>query len=469
MPRQSSRRDFLKKTALAGAGAVAGAVVVNAASPALLPEKIEFDVNRSHWAKSQAPANPALETDVEADVVVVGGGFTGLSAAYYIRQAQPSKRVVVLEARFCGSGASGRNGALVLTMTADRFMRMSADPAMDKRIYDLTAENVRQLRALSVTAGIDCELEVNGALQVFNNKENLEAGQSYVAKARSLDMPVELWSKQQVAAALGTQVFEGGFFDPNCGQVHPMKLVQVFKAAAQSAGAEIYENTPVAAIEEGDTVRVHTAGGRTVKARSLVLAANAYSSRLGYFRNGVVPVFNYIGITPPLSDSQLARTGWKDRIPFSDSRQIVTYLGLTRDHRIHIGGGTAHYTFNDGISDRPDAPQAYEKLRTELWRIFPGLRGVTFETTWSGLVDCSLDFSSSVGRLRNNVYYGIGYCGHGVNLTSVFGRIIADFENGQEGKWKDLPFVNHGLPYIPNEPFRWIGAQSAMAAYRMGS
>jgi glycine/D-amino acid oxidase-like deaminating enzyme len=467
MTTKSSRREFLKKTALAGAGTLAGVGIVNVASPALLPEKIEFDPNHSHWARSQSAANPGLQKDMEVDTVVVGGGFTGLAAAYYIRQAQPTKNVAVLEARYCGSGASGRNGAMVLTMTADRFMQMSADPAMDRRIYDLTAENIRKLLALSAETGIDCELEVNGALQVFNSQENMEAGRTYVAKARSVGMPVELWSREKVSDAIGTGVYEGAFFDPNCGHVHPMKLVQVWKQAALSAGVEIYENTAVATIEEGDTVRVHTSEGRTVRARSLVLAANAYSSRLGYFRNRIAPIFNYVGITPPLTDAQLASTGWRKRLPFSDSRTIVTYLGMTRDQRVHIGGGTAHYSFNDGIGERPDAAQAYEKLRAELARVFPSLAGVGFETTWSGLVDCSLDFSSSVGRLRNNIYYGIGYCGHGVNLTSLFGRIIADFENGQEGKWKDLPFVNHALPYIPNEPFRWIGAQAAMAAYRV--
>jgi len=468
MTMKSSRRTFLKKTVLASAGTLAGAGIVNAASPALLPERIEFDPNRSYWARSHSSASPGLEKDLEADTVVVGGGFTGLSAAYYIRQIQPSRKVVALEARYCGSGASGRNGAMVLTMTADRFMQMSADPAMDKRIYDLTAENIRTLQALSAATGVDCELEVNGALQVFNTKDDLESGRVYVSRARALGMPVEVWSKEQVSGAVGTGIYEGAFFDPSCGHVHPMKLVQALKAAAQSAGAEIYENTAVTRIEEGDAVRLHTSEGRTVRAQSLVLAANAYSSRLGYFRNRVAPIFNYVGITPPLTDAQLAGTGWRKRIPFCDSNTVVTYLGVTRDQRIHIGGGTAHYSFNDGIGERPDAELAYEKLRAELTRIFPSIAGLQFETTWSGLVDCSLDFSPSVGRLRNNIYYGIGYCGHGVNLTSLFGRIIADFVNGQEGKWTDLPFVNRQLPYIPNEPFRWLGAQAAMAAYGLG-
>ena len=464
-----SRRRFLKTTTVAGAGVLAGSAGLNAASPTLWPEAAEFEPNQSYWARSQAAASPPLGQDLEADVAIIGGGFTGLSSAYYIRQGQPAKKVVVLEARGCGNGASGRNGAMVLTMTPDRFMQFSGDPATDKRIYDLTVENMQQLHALSSATGIDCELDTNGALQVFNTPADLEAGRAYVDKARKLGMPVQLWDKQRISAEIGVRIYQGGFFDPNCGQVHPMKLVKVFKAAAQTAGAEIYENTAVVRIEQGRTLRLYTAAGRTVTAQSLVLASNAYTSKLGFFRNAIVPVFNYIGITPPLSESQIAEVGWRSRLPFSDSRTNVTYLGLTRDNRIHIGGGKADYSFNDGLRQRPDAGQAFQSLRRELGRIFPSLAGVEFENAWSGVVDCSLDFSSSVGRLRDNVYYGIGYCGHGVNLTSLFGRIIADFESGQGQKWSDLPFVNHGFPYVPNEPFRWLAVQAALAYYRTDS
>jgi gamma-glutamylputrescine oxidase len=464
---KQSRRKFLKTTAIASAGVVAGSAAVNSLSPRIWPEPMIFETNQSHWAKTQVAASPSLEQDLEADVAIIGGGFTGLSSAYYIRKNQPAKKVVVLEGRGCGNGASGRNGAMVLTMTADRFMQFSGDPTMDKRIYDLTVENIDQLHALSAATGIDCELDTNGALQVFNTKADIETGRAYAEKARKLGMDVELWDRRRTLEALGTRMYEGAFLDRRCGQVHPMKLVQVFKSAAQSAGAEIFENTAVARIDEGTPIRLHITNGRTVTAKSLVLASNAYTSKLGFFRNGIVPIFNYVGITPRLSDTQIAEVGWRSRLPFSDSRTIVTYLGLTRDNRIHIGGGSADYFFNDRASQSPNAGHAFRKLQSELEQIFPHLADVRFETTWSGLVDCSLDFSSSVGRLRDNIYYGIGYCGHGVNLTSLFGRIIADFEAGHDQQWRDLPFVNHSFLYVPNEPFRWLGAQASLAYYRM--
>jgi len=201
----------------------------------------------------------------------------------------------------------------------------------------------------------------------------------------------------------------------------------------------------------------------------LVLATNAYTSRLGYFRSSIAPIHNYVGITPRLPEATIAQIGWRKRVPFSDSRTLVHYLGLTRDNRIHIGGGISDYSFNDGVRDVPDSYSRFAGLQQELARIFPALKGVSFETAWSGLVDCSLDFSPSVGRTGkfHNIYYGLGYSGHGVNMTSLFGRIIADLERGADEDWKDFPFVNHRLFYLPNEPFRWLGVQASMAYYRL--
>jgi gamma-glutamylputrescine oxidase len=469
MPKPSNRRRFLKQAVLAGGGTLLGAAGLNKISPRLWPEPMVFEPNHSYWANGQPPSSPPVTSDITADVAIIGGGFTGLSSAYFLRKNSPEKRVVVFEALGCGSGASGRNGAMVLTMTDDRYMSFSSDPAMDKKIYDLTARNIQFLAQLSASLGIDCELDTNGAMQVLNTPENVKAAQAYVQKARALGMPVEFWSKQQVIGAIGTSAYEGAFFDPGGGHVHPMKLVRVFKAAAESAGAEIYENTVVSNIEEGPVHVVHTASGYTVRAKSLVLAANAFTPRLGYLRNSIMPVHEYVGVTPPLGERKLAETGWLKRVPFNDSRTAVFYLGLTRDNRIHIGGGRPSYRFSDGVSDPAESGSHFEQLHRELVRIYPALADTEFEVTWNGAVDWSLDASPSVGRTgkHGNIFYGLGYSGHGVNLTSVFGRIIADLEAGHEEKWKEYPFVSARLPYIPNEPFRWLGTQAGLAWYRM--
>ncbi len=464
-----NRRSFLKTAAFTGAGVAAGAVALNEVSPRIWPEEVRFEPNSGYWARVQVPPNPPLAENLEVDVAIIGGGFTGLSAAHFIRKNSPSKSVVVLEAMGCGNGASGRNGAMLLNMTADRYMNFGSDPAMDKKIYDLTTANIRFLSSLATTTGVDFEIDTNGSLQVLNTASDVADCRAYVEKARGLGFAVEFWSKDQTAAAVGTSAYEGAFYDPQSGQLHPMKLVHALKTLAETSGAKIYENTVVMRVDEGPVHELTTLGGQSVRAKSLVLATNAYSSHLGYFRNRIAPIHNYVGITPQLPPATIEQIGWRRRIPFSDSRTLVHYLGLTRDNRIHIGGGTSDYSFNDGLGDVPHGVERFVALQRELVRIFPGLEGMSFETTWSGLVDCSLDFSPSVGRTGKfqNIFYGLGYSGHGVNLTSLFGRIIADLERDAGDIWRNFPFVNRTLPYLPNEPFRWLGAQSAMAYYRL--
>lgn len=467
--KKATRRGFLKTTAYAGAGSVAGAAALNAVSPAIWPEEMVIEANRSHWAAALPAANPGLERDIEADVAVIGGGFTGLSAAYYLKKEGAKDHVVLLEAERCGNGASGRNGAMLLTATEDRYMECSGDASLDKRIYDLTVENIGRLKVLSASLGIDAEIEQNGALQVCNTREIAEEGQRYVEKARGAGFPCEFWEKERVAETIGTKVYEGALLDPNGGQVHPGRLVRLFKAAAESVGAEIFEGTPVTHVEEGEPIRLTTKNGRSVRAKSIVLATNAYSSKLGYLRRAATPVFDYMGITAPLSEARLAEIGWRRRIPFNDSRTEVFYLGLTRDSRIHIGGGRVDYAFNNGLREPATAKQRFAELRGELGRIFPALAGEVFEREWSGSVDMSLDQTPAVGQTgrQGNVYFGIGFSGHGVNLTSVFGRIIADLIHGKAGEWSWLPYVNRLPFYTPNEPFRWMGMQLALGYYRL--
>ena len=399
------------------------------------------------------------------DVAVVGGGFTGLSSAYFIRRASPHKSVAVLEAMCCGSGASGRNGAMVLTTTADRYMDFSADPLMDKRIYELTVQNIAFLAALSQQTGIDCEWRTQGALQVLGTAEDRNAAKDYVRQARQIGIPVEYWESPQIERAIGTAAYEAAFFDPNCGQVQPMKLVSAWKAAAEATGVTVYENTVVQHVEEGQTNVLSTSGGHTVRAKSLVLATNAYTPNLGFLRNAILPVQEYVAITAPLSSEDLARTGWRQPIPFNDSRTEVYYLGLTPDRRIHIGGGSPRYAFNGAAADTSTQALHEAQLRQELSRLYPSLSTVAFERSWHGVIDWSLDASPSVGTTgrHNNVFYGIGYSGHGVNLTSLFGRIIADLEAGKSDPWTQYPFVNNRLYYVPNEPLRWLAAKAGMA------
>lgn len=461
-----TRRNWLRGAAVTG-GVAIGSAGLNAVAPALFPETPAFDPNHSLWMRAQAPHNPPLTTDAEADVVVIGAGYTGLSAAYHIRKRSPRKSVIVVEARGAGNGASGRNGAMLLPNVANEYLRLVSPPELHKRIYDLTVESMRNLEALAARASIPDAIDHTGALEAFASEESAGEGREYVEKTRRLGIPVRYLDREGTAALIGTRAYAASVFDPNAGHVHPMKLVRVVKEAAEAEGVRIYEDSSVRQVEEGAAIRLHMAGGQTVKARAIVLATNAFTSKLGYFRNTIAPVYNYVAVTRPLTGPELASTGWAGRMPFNDSRKLVHYLGRTADGRIHIGGGPAPYDWNNGVRERSDG-QAATILEEELLRLYPSLRGVGFEMAWNGMVDMTLDWAPLVGSTgtHNNVFYGLGYCGHGVNLTFLFGRIIADLEAGGERAWAEYPFVNRRAPYLPNEPFRWLGIRATSLYYR---
>jgi len=467
-PLQPGRRTLLKSAALITAGTLAGSAGLNAIAPAFVHSRHRFDLNTSHWSKALPAASPPLATDLTADIVIIGGGFTGLSAAYYLRSAYPDKNVILLEAARCGNGASGRNGAMLLTMTGDRYLRLSDNPEVDQKIYRLTSDNIRTLKALSLELGIDCEIEQLGALQVMNSAKAAGSAKEFAKMARELGFPYEYWSREKTASVIGTDVYYGALFDPMSGQVHPGKLVGLWKTAAEKAGVKIFDGTPVVNIEEGKIHTLTTSSGHVVKAAALVLATNAYTSDLGYLNNTIAPVYDYVGITPVLSEATLKQVGWTPGISFNDSQLEVYYAGLTADRRIHIGGGPIDYTFNNSQDPSANAGQRYAALQKELGRLYPVLKDIGFETTWCGLVDMSMDESPAVGQMGqyNNIFYGIGFSGHGVNLTSVFGKIIADLVGGKREKWAWLPYLDQLPPYIPNEPLRWLAVHSVVSVAR---
>ena len=213
-----NRRRFLRSAVLGSGGILGSAVGINAMTPLIWHDGVRLDANASFWMQSQAPLNAPLTQDLTVDVAIIGGGLTGLSSAYYMRRSSPAKSVAVFEANGCGNGASGRNGAMVLTMTADRFMSFSDDPQRDKRLYDLTAGNVRALALLSASTGMDCDLDLVGTLQVCSTAADAKMARAYVEQARSMGMPVEYWDAQRVAAAIGSEIYHGGYYDPAGGR-----------------------------------------------------------------------------------------------------------------------------------------------------------------------------------------------------------------------------------------------------------
>jgi gamma-glutamylputrescine oxidase len=463
-----SRRSFLKSCAAIGGGIALTAIAAEVATPLLFRERMEFDENTCLWALDQPPKNPPLNEDINVDVAVIGGGYTGLSTAYYLLHRFPSKSVAVFEARGVGHGASGRNGGMLLPQSANEYMQIYSDPQTHRLIYDATVRNMDDLAELVKTQDIEPGFRRNGVLQVIAKESQVEGYQKYAKQAQSLGIPVEFWDQEHTKDEIGTEVYYGSLFDPNAGEVNPMKLVYALKKVAEAAGAIIYEDSPVMDLQDGETIRLLVGEGKhQVMAKVVVLATNGYTSKLGFFKNSVIPVHTPMAVTFPLPETVFAEIGWKNPIAYSDTYTILYHLSRTPDSRILIGSGYVNYFFNNGTIDRDNIHELEAHLQREFIRIYPRLRELAdkgqplFEYVWSGVLGFSLDFSQSVGLMgtHRNIYYGLCYVGHGINLSTLFGRIIADLYAGETTRWKGMPFLNHRFISLPPEPLKWAGVQ----------
>jgi glycine/D-amino acid oxidase-like deaminating enzyme len=468
-----SRRSFMKTAALAAGGAAGVALAAEVVTPLAAKEKLVFDSNQARLrAADQPKRNPPLDRNLEVDVAVIGGGFTGLSSAYHLKKLLPGKSVALLEARGVGHGASGRNGGMMLCQPIDEYMKIG-DPKTHKRSYDETANAIDEVRDLMKAHGLGSGIWKLGALETCMSRERYESKKPYAAKAEAMGIPIEAWDRDRVADALGTDVYFGGLYDPNGAEVNPMKMVHALKRAAESEGCAIYEDSPVIGVEDGKQIALHVAPDEDTRYRvvasAVVLGTNGYTSKLGYMNWKVIALHTEMGATPPLGENIFSEIGWKSRITFHDDNAFLYHLGSTEDNRILIGGGNAEYFFNNGIVYKKDVEVRRKALAAELVRIYPKLEGVGLEYIWTGVLGWALGARASVGVIgdHQNVYYGLGYEGHGVCLSYLFGKVIADLYAGKMGKWREMPFVNRNFPplVIP-EPLRSVGVRGYLNSMR---
>lgn len=433
---------------------------------------MRLDENLSLWKIANLPRNPSLKNDIKVDVAVIGAGYTGLSAAYHVKKLQPDKEVVVLEAEGAGHGASGRNGGMCLNQPSIDYMAM-VHPESHKLTYDATAQCIKEIAELMKAQGSETDLRFGGSLMTNIDKKGVEKSKVYAKKAERMGIPIELWDRDRITHEIGTAVYEGGLYDPNAAEVNPMKMVLALKSAAENLGVVVHEDSPVINIREGKPVRLLVRGGdgknHSVSADAVVLGTDGYTTKLGYFRNRIMVTHTEMAATSKLEEGTLSGIGWNSRVPFHDDHVYLFHFGTTEDGRITIGAGNAEYFFNDGITYKKDLDKRRKALKKELVRVYPGLKDVEFQYVWSGVMSFSLDMSQSVGVAgeNKNIYYGLGYAGHGVTLAFLFGKVIADILSGRGDEWKHMPFYqNRFPPYLPPEPLRYLAVKSYMGYLR---
>ena len=420
--------------------------------------RIDVDENVSVWAQTVDPLErrPALEGVVNADVAIVGAGFTGMSTAYEMSRRFPDLGIVVLEARTVGNGASGRNGGMMLNWVNGID---SHDEALTKRIWATTQQGMDWITETIRTEDLRVRLRREGCLETFTSQERAEEAHRKAERLQAWNIPVRFLQGPELAHYVRADGVVGALLDPTAGQLHGLELVRELARVVTDRGVQVYEHSPVERIEEGTTHRVHTPRGH-VRAKILVLAVNGYAPRLGYFGRELFPLHSHCVATEPLSPERQADIGWGNVAGVVDDLDRISYGSMTGDGRLLFGGGSnASYAYRYGnATTHPDSDRGYTAVRDTMLRYFPKLRDVAIAQQWSGVLGITLNRRPTMGR-RHNVLWALGYSGHGVTLANLAGTVLADLYAGDDERWSDLPFVNQRLPPIPPEPFRWVGYQ----------
>lgn len=428
-------------------------------------EKLQIDENNSVWAAYTPDyvADAALTGDISADLAIIGGGYTGISTAYHFSRRYPDKHVVLLEAKALANGASGRNGGMMLNWV---YGLGSMSDEITARVYHVTSHTIDSIEAIIAKHNLQVSYRRDGCFQLFTDEKRAEETAAEVTRLNAIGVPVQFLDADTVRQHLDLTGIYGGFFDPSEGQLNGVQFIRGLRPILHKQGVAIYENTPVTKVEEGATITLTTPNG-TVKAKAIVLATNGYTGKLGYFRKAYFPLHSHVFATSPISDAQASTLGWKSSAGFSDDLNRISYATRTREGHIVFGGGSNKsyaYLFNNKTAfpcTAHSAEAAFADMRSTMDAYLPGSGQLTVAHRWTGTLAITMRRNCSMGVRgdHRNVYYALGYSGHGVTAANMAGRVLTDLYSGNDDEWRDMPFVNAGFSPVPLEPFRWTGYQ----------
>lgn len=423
------------------------------------------------WASlgGQPPARPSLRGPLEADVAIVGAGYTGLWTAFYLKRARPSLRVVVLEAQRAGFGASGRNGGWVsgfFSGSPDLYEGDGGRAGL-QRLRRAMFATVGEIGSVLAEQGIAADFHHGGQLAVALDRAQLHRLRGELTGAlaqglgeedlRELGEP-ELGERVRVSGALGAS------FTPHVARVHPAKLARGLAEAVERLGVTIHEGTPVLAIEPG---RALTAAG-SVRAGWVVRATEGYTAGLRGLRRALVPMNSSMVVTEPLPAEAWERIGWEAQETMSDCANVYVYLQRTADGRIAIGGRGVPYRYGSRTDGRgATAARTVAGLRAKLLQMFPAAGAVALEHAWSGVLGVPRDWGVTVSadRVRGLAWAG-GYVGEGVAASNLAARTLRDLILGEESELTGLPWVGRDPRMWEPEPLRWAEIRAVYALYR---
>lgn len=430
--------------------------------------RVSYRWNASAWLDEVEPPAQPLTEHLNVDVVVVGGGFTGLSTALALREEGIS--VAVLESRVAGFGASGRNaGHLTPTIGKDLpTLAMLYGKARTAALVHLAETAVAYAESLIEKHDIQCDYEAVGNLFAAVHEKHFKAVDKAASAAEKFGAPGRVLEREDLLRDGMPRGFLRGFLEPSGGILNPAKYVRGLRRAALASGAELYEMSPVERIDSGPVVSVSTPRGR-VSARYLVIATNGYSNDLklgdiGLDRPNIARISVQLFRTAPLSEIDLEALDWRSRYGVYTAHEVLESYRLTADNRIVGGSKVVRYAFADSPLPSVD-PCTGERLEAAFRARFPEIAHVPVTEHWGGPIAFSLDFLPQVGRAgaHRNMLYAAGYCGHGVAQASYAGRMIADLLLERDGPGSAL-WTRRSIG-MPPEPLRWLVAKSLIRVF----
>ncbi|KJY33094.1 FAD-dependent oxidoreductase [Streptomyces sp. NRRL S-495] len=406
-------------------------------------------------------AQPALVGDAHCDLLVVGGGYSGLWTALVAKERDPSLDVVLVEGQEVGWAASGRNGGFCAASLTHGFGNgLQRWPAELGRLERLGADNLDGIEATLTRYGIDAEWERTGEIDIATQPHQLDELHEVAEAVAQYGLDVTVLDRDELRAQVDSPTFLGGIWDKEgVAMVHPAKLAWGLKQACLGLGVRIFEHTPAEALREhGAGMAVRTPYGR-IFAGKVALGTNAFPSLVKRVRPFIVPVYDYALMTEPLSDEQLAAIGWKGRQGLSDSANKFHYFRLSADNRILWGGYDAVYHFGGHLRHEYDQrPETFRTLARNFFTCFPQLEGVRFTNAWGGAIDTCSRFSAFFDTAyRGRVAYAAGYTGLGVGATRFGAEVMLDLLSGERTERTELEMVRRKPLPFPPEPVRWAG------------
>lgn len=381
--------------------------------------------------------SPALDMDISADVCVVGGGLAGLCSA--LELAERGYSVAVLEAQLVGWGASGRNGGQALVgFSSDEAIEQQLSLEEGQRLWHMTVEAMDLMRERIKKHNIDCEFTQGYLSLAVSDKKARELDEWANSMQQRYNYPVQSIDKNEIGNWIQSDRYSGGSFDANSGHAHPLKYTLGIAAAARAAGVKIFEHSPVTAIDRGTSPLVKTVMG-SVRCKFVVLAGNVYLNEYGdavapELDRRIMSVGTYIVATEQM-DKARCDALIKHRAAACDTNFVLDYYRPTGDNRMLFGGRVSYSTATP--------INLVASMRKRMLSVFPQLADLDVPYAWGGFVDISMNRAPDFGRVEKNIYYLQGFSGHGLILTGIAGKVVAESIAGQSERFDAFGKIKH--------------------------